>query len=126
MTAIVFFFVPISLAGTIFGMNVQQINATGPGIEAFVVTAVVMIVAAMVLWGLFALVADYRLEVKREFMQSPRVNVWESLLWRERLLFVGWSWVRLRNCRPFSRFFGDKEVQFQKIMMRYAAKQART
>jgi hypothetical protein len=50
VTVLAFFFVPISLASSIFGMNVQEINQTGLGISAFVITSAVMVLTTAALW----------------------------------------------------------------------------
>ncbi|KAF9701626.1 hypothetical protein EKO04_001149 [Ascochyta lentis] len=42
LTAFAFVFLPLSLASSIFGMNVRQINNSGPSIAAFLVTANVL------------------------------------------------------------------------------------
>ena len=43
-------------------MNVDQINATGHDITAFVVTAIILVLCAFALWGLSYFVAQYRRE----------------------------------------------------------------
>lgn len=52
VTLLAFIFIPISLATSIFGMNVQQINNTGKDIWEFIVTAAVLTVLAISGWGL--------------------------------------------------------------------------
>jgi hypothetical protein len=43
VTVLAFIFVPISLASSIFGMNVQQINQTGCSLWVFVITSIVLL-----------------------------------------------------------------------------------
>jgi Mg2+ and Co2+ transporter CorA len=43
VTVLAFIFVPISLASSIFGMNVQQINDSGHSIFSFVYTSIVLL-----------------------------------------------------------------------------------
>jgi hypothetical protein len=43
VTVLAFIFVPISLASSIFGMNVQQISQTGCNLWVFVVTSIVLL-----------------------------------------------------------------------------------
>lgn len=45
-----FVFIPISLASSIFGMNVQEINDTGHSIWTFVITVMVMLLASSGVW----------------------------------------------------------------------------
>lgn len=51
VTILAFVFIPISLASSIFGMNVQEINKSGHSVWAFVICAIAMLVAS----GLVAL-----------------------------------------------------------------------
>lgn len=44
MTVLAFIFVPVSLASSIFGMNVQQINNSGHGIAVFFLTSAALLV----------------------------------------------------------------------------------
>lgn len=60
MTILAFLYLPISLAGTIFGMNVQQINDTGPSIWIFLATTVILVVCIIPLLMLSAAVASLR------------------------------------------------------------------
>ena len=50
VTVLAFVFVPISLASSIFGMNVQQINHSSHSIWAFVVTAVVVLTGSVLFY----------------------------------------------------------------------------
>ena len=52
VTILAFIFIPTSLASSIFGMNVQQINGTGGNIWNFIATAIVLTVTAFSGWGL--------------------------------------------------------------------------
>ena len=47
-----FFFIPVSLATSIYGMNLQQINKTGHDMWVFVVTAIAILVVALLAWAL--------------------------------------------------------------------------
>ena len=61
LTILAFIFVPVSLTTSIFGMNIQQINQSGPSWWAVILTAVVMVVIALLGWALarrFAKVHD--------------------------------------------------------------------
>ena len=65
-------------------MNVEQINATGPSITAFIVTAILMIIGAFVLWGATYAVTQHRRECISEYQESG--NNYRN--WKEILLFV--------------------------------------
>ena len=60
VTIIAFVFLPISLATSIFGMNVQQINNTGKEIWVFIVTAVLLTCLAIGTWALSTLFLEGR------------------------------------------------------------------
>lgn len=55
VTILAFIFVPTSLASSIFGMNVQEINNTGNSIWKFLVTAILLTGAAIAAWFLSGL-----------------------------------------------------------------------
>ncbi|KAL8631135.1 hypothetical protein Q9189_003169 [Teloschistes chrysophthalmus] len=50
VTTLAFIFIPTSLASSIFGMNVQEINSTGKPIWTFILTAILLTSAAVVTW----------------------------------------------------------------------------
>lgn len=52
LTMLAFIFIPLSLSTSVFGMNIQQINQTGPSWWIVVVTAMAMVAAALVGWYL--------------------------------------------------------------------------
>ena len=47
-----FVFIPISLATSVFGMNIQELNATGQPIWVFVVTAAITLGTAFSIWAI--------------------------------------------------------------------------
>ena len=51
-----FFFIPVSLATSIYGMNIQQINQTGHDMWVFVVTAITLLAVALLAWALSFLI----------------------------------------------------------------------
>jgi uncharacterized membrane protein len=63
VTVLAFIFIPISLASSIFGMNVQQINESGPEIWNFLYTS-------LVLWTLSALSFFLRHTMKRFWVRN--------------------------------------------------------
>ncbi|KAJ4992957.1 hypothetical protein SVAN01_01661 [Stagonosporopsis vannaccii] len=60
VTILAFILLPVSVASSIYGMNVQQINQTGPSIVAFVITAIALCAGCGMLWGFAALAMSYR------------------------------------------------------------------
>ncbi|MCJ1326394.1 hypothetical protein MMC10_003058 [Thelotrema lepadinum] len=50
VTLLAFIYVPLNLATSIFGMNIQQINATGPDMPFFVYTALGILGATIFCW----------------------------------------------------------------------------
>lgn len=51
VTILAFIFIPTSLASSVFGMNVQEINNTGKSIWTFIMTAIAITgVALVALW----------------------------------------------------------------------------
>jgi hypothetical protein len=65
VTVLAFIFIPISLASSIFGMNVQQVNGTGRGVWSFVYTSIVLLTIS-------ALSFLLRHAVKRVLFVKPR------------------------------------------------------
>jgi Mg2+ and Co2+ transporter CorA len=50
VTVLTFVFIPMNLAFSIYGMNVQEINSTGHRIWTFVVTAIGLLIASGLMW----------------------------------------------------------------------------
>lgn len=53
-------YVPISVAGTIFGMNVKEINDSGHSIFAFLVMCAVLLLVTFFSWALTITLNRYR------------------------------------------------------------------
>lgn len=94
MTLLAFILFPISLAGTIFGMNVQQINQTGSDIKVFLITAAALVLSSLLLWAVSSGFAAYRRELVNRFVESGKSS-FEERTWQERLLFVDLSKARV-------------------------------
>ncbi|KAL9579928.1 MAG: hypothetical protein Q9212_004800 [Teloschistes hypoglaucus] len=80
LTTLAFIFIPTSLASSIFGMNVQEINSTGKPIWTFVLTAVLLTSAAVVSWFISFLIQGSSRRDKRRF-HSPRKRRLELAWW---------------------------------------------
>ncbi|KAI9695896.1 MAG: hypothetical protein M1836_006013 [Candelina mexicana] len=86
LTVLAFVFVPVSLASSIFGMNVQQINHTGTNIWVFIVTAVLLTTTAFFLWGF----SSFFVKARKQWQRRPS----ERIPWRKRLALI---WRLARN-----------------------------
>ncbi|KAF2729226.1 hypothetical protein EJ04DRAFT_580794 [Polyplosphaeria fusca] len=90
MTALAFFFVPVSLASSIYGMNIQQINSTGHDVTAFICTALVLLALTFVAWILSSLLVsfrNYRIETYEERKEARQFKKHREFI--DQLLFVG-------------------------------------
>ena len=113
MTVLAFVFVPISLASSIFGMDVAQINGTGPNVWAFVLTSVALLVVSLVVWLMWragrnwsaiirASKGDHRMVWEGE-KSAKRVGIHRHLNCEEadsRGFFHSLRHVQLRVCHP--------------------------
>ncbi|KAF2786191.1 hypothetical protein K505DRAFT_399794 [Melanomma pulvis-pyrius CBS 109.77] len=103
VTMLAFIFVPVSLASSIYGMNIQQINESGHSITAFVATAIILLIVTILFWGISASIAAYRnrrisrwTRKRREVPQYQKVET--SLI--DKVLFVGFrAWRERRRMR---------------------------
>jgi Mg2+ and Co2+ transporter CorA len=50
VTVLAFVFIPINLASSVYGMNVQEINDTGHKIWGFLVTTIVFLILSGLVW----------------------------------------------------------------------------
>jgi hypothetical protein len=72
LTMLAFIFIPVSLAASIYGMNVQQINGTGHSIVAFVITAILLVVVAFGLWGCTTMFVAFKNRRDRRFGKNKK------------------------------------------------------
>ena len=56
MTVLAFIFIPVNLACSVFGMNIQELNGSGRSIWVIAVTAVALTIFALLGWWLTNLV----------------------------------------------------------------------
>ena len=77
VTILAFIFVPISLASSIYGMNVQQINDTAHDMWNFVVLAISMLTVACIAWLLCRAVIRARSNWRylSRYMQAKNANL---------------------------------------------------
>ena len=126
MTFLAFIFLPISLAGTIFGMNVQQINESGPSISMLLATSIVLMISTLVLWGISYLLVKFRRRViGRHVMEQHRVRPWK---WKLILLGIAVApqlrdiryrlWKQFHKIEPFVIFLRKKEHGRFKYLVR--------
>ena len=79
MTILAFIFLPVSLASSIFGMNVQQINSTRSSIRAFVVNAIILLVLASGLWAISAIYLRVHANYKQDRIERVKAEgLWEA------------------------------------------------
>ena len=71
VTILAFIFIPISLATSIFGMNIQELNAEGQPIWVFLVTTAAILSTALWVWGI--------LYQWNRYIHAPRASlVWDN------------------------------------------------
>lgn len=85
VTTLAFIFVPFSLATSIFGMNIQELNQNGQSINTFLLTLFVLLISAICVWA-FAVTINCAFENFKQrtvMMRSKNADV--DQLWREML-----------------------------------------
>lgn len=61
MTLLAFFYLPLNLTTSIFGMNLQQLNDNGLDIWVFITTAIIALMLTMAVWTCISQASDYKL-----------------------------------------------------------------
>lgn len=103
VTLLAFIFIPISLATSFFGMNLQELNASGQPFWVFAVTAWAIFSTALFIWGILYQWTKFNHAPYRDTTPTltlwegsdVRINIWRRIglvLW---LLFHGhiiWCW----------------------------------
>ena len=64
-TVLAFFYVPLNLATSVFGMNIQQLNGSGTSIGGFLGTAVMLLFLTGLSWSILEGVQDVRAWLRR-------------------------------------------------------------
>ena len=73
-TVLAFFYVPLNLATSIFGMNVQQLNSNGTSIEVFLGTTAILLLVTGVTWYSIEGVQDARGTLEG-LVREPQISV---------------------------------------------------
>ncbi len=136
-TVLAFFYVPLNLATSVFGMNLQQLNGTGTSIEAFVGTAAVALFITGMSWMLIegtqsvrvwlSRVQDLQVQGHYRFARPERHNIAIRLYmiwWLSKNGFFKWmirtgaGWCLLvkssrgfRQSQPEERFLSIEDQQ---------------
>ena len=100
VTILAFIYVPLNLATSIFGMNIQQLNESGKSLWVFLLTAFVTLAVTGCLWLLIELVNGYQIWQRGRPKVSPNITT-SSYSMGERVAMVVWlfrhhhiSWMR--------------------------------
>ncbi len=80
VTILAFIFIPTTLASSVFGMNVQEINNTGKSIWTFAVTALSLTGVAVTAWFLSGL-ARAKWHSRAERIGCPRKVRFSYVMW---------------------------------------------
>ena len=118
-TILAFFYVPLNLATSIYGMNIQQLNSNGTSIGVFLGTAVMLLFVTGMIWFSIEGIQDARVFLRRVLEdkdsdppQDPSIFVRIYLIWWlsrsglfKWMLRTGAGWCLLINSslkfRPF-------------------------
>ena len=90
-TVLAFFYIPLNLATSVFGMNLQQLNSSGTSIGIFLGTAVMFLFLTGVSWFILERVQDVRVWVRRfDEDRASIINGKEKQSIYVRLYLVWW------------------------------------
>ncbi|KAL9040374.1 MAG: hypothetical protein Q9180_001951 [Flavoplaca navasiana] len=105
-TILAFVYVPLNLASSIYGMNIQQLNGSGQSVWVFVVTAVIALLITAGTWYLSEATNTYRRWQRIRAEHDDRLNVDQGIKRpefsvAERMAMIVWlqrkryaSWMR--------------------------------
>ena len=99
MAIIALIYLPVSIASSIFGMNVQELNGQGVGIIWFVVAIFAAFGALLLCLLFFVLGTSQREAVKedwRDWLHPDNSPHWKSRPWVLRLWFIGMTLDRVK------------------------------
>ncbi|KIW14502.1 hypothetical protein PV08_07286 [Exophiala spinifera] len=88
VTVLGFIFVPINLATSIFGMNIQELNYTGQRLWVFLVTTFAMVALVLFSW----MASRKLLKMRDDYYDTQRNTGWEPEMesWATRLASIWW------------------------------------
>ena len=92
-TVLAFFYIPLNLATSVFGMNLQQLNGSGTSIGAFLGTAAILIFVTGISWLVFQGVQDALMLVRQSEEEKHSVSCRNPGLF----LRLGLIWLLCRN-----------------------------
>lgn len=75
MTILAFIYVPLNLATSIFGMNIQQLNQSGQHIRVFVLTALIALLLTFFVWFGMAQLTAY-VQWRDQYNAYDRYDSW--------------------------------------------------
>ena len=119
-TVLAFFYIPLNLATSVFGMNIQQLNRSGTSIGGFLVTAGILLFVTGVSWLFLEGIQDARFCLRRVVedgssvpSEDPSIFVRLYLIWWlgrnglfKWMIYTGAGWCLLINS---SRHFQSQE-----------------
>ena len=89
VTILAFIYVPLNLATSIFGMNIQQLNESGKSLWVFLLTALVTLAVTGCLWLLIELLNGYQ-NWKRGRPKLSQNKTTSSYSMGERVAMIVW------------------------------------
>lgn len=92
-TVLAFFYIPLNLATSIFGMNLQQLNGSGTSIGAFLGTAATLLFISGMTWLVFQGVQDALMLVRQSEEEKRSVSCRNPSIF----LRFGLIWLLCRN-----------------------------
>lgn len=131
MTVLAFVFVPLSIGTSTFGMNLNELNGSGPRLWVFALTTTLIFILATLLWAILSQTHKYYRLKESAIIESapPSSSVPVAWQFRLRLFFrlilgghVFWVWRSgiafslatsgrksfLRSCTSCARFSGTR------------------
>lgn len=98
LTILAFVFIPLSLATSIFGMNIQELNSTGQPVWVFAVAASSILLSALCIWATVYQWTKYiHAPACENYLreESPEITVWDrgkAAFWLLSHGHILWCW----------------------------------
>lgn len=135
VTVLAFVYIPLNIATSVFGMNLQQLNGSGQSLVDFVLTALLALIITGWTWYAIEVFNGYRIWQEGRGQQptgkepSPNYSVAERIgmiVWLVRNGHGSWTrttgaWWRisLNNSKPFGAN-GDSEMPAGDLVSKYS------